>query len=46
MITFIQNLKHELDQKLQPVLSDNSHIMKKSRNAALVYAEVFRASLT
>ncbi len=42
MITFVQNLKHDLDEKLHPILSGSSDILKKSYDASLVYADAFK----
>ncbi len=41
MVTFIEHLKCEMDKKLQPILSSDLNIMKKSHDASLVYAEAF-----
>ena len=41
MVTFIEHLKCEMDKKLQPILSSDLNIMKKSYDASLVYAEAF-----
>ncbi|MCR2031608.1 RteC domain-containing protein [Alistipes timonensis] len=41
MVTFIEHLKSEMDKKLQPILSADLNIMKKSHEASLVYAETF-----
>lgn len=42
MITFIEHLKCELDKKLQPILSADLNIMRKSHDASLVYADAFK----